>query len=75
VRDLSIHLVPLFTVHWIGDALHGKALHRMVRADRRGLTLVDCTSFEVTDREGITDALALDADFAGAGYRVMPAGR
>jgi hypothetical protein len=56
VRDLSIHLVPLFTVHWIGDALHGKALHRMVR-------------------EGITDALALDADFAGAGYRVMPAGR
>jgi len=75
VRDLTARLVPLFTVHWIGEALHRQALDRLVRGAQRGLSLVDLTSFELMDREGITRALALDADFTEAGYRVIPSGR
>ncbi|MDP2955032.1 MAG: PIN domain-containing protein [Longimicrobiales bacterium] len=74
VRDLAARIVPLFSVHWITQPLHQKALDRLVRADRRGLSLVDLTSFELMEREGITDALALEADFADAGFRVLPAG-
>lgn len=73
VRDLFTSLVPMLEIHWVAAALHQRALERLVRADRRGLSLVDCTSFEVMEAEGVRDALALDDDFAREGFRLMPA--
>jgi len=72
VRDLAERIVPLVTVHSISEAVHRRAQEHMLRSDRRGLSLVDCTSFEVMEREGLVEALALDADFAEAGFRVLP---
>lgn len=72
VRDLDQRIVPLCVVRWVTESLHRRAMDRLVRADRRGLSLVDCMSFEVMEQEGITDALALDADFADAGFRLLP---
>lgn len=72
VRDLGERIAPLLTVHWISEAVHRRAQDRLIRSDRRGLSLVDCTSFEVMEREGLQEALALDADFADAGFRLLP---
>ena len=72
VRDLSERIVPVLTLRWISEALHHRALTRLVRADRRGLSLVDCTSFETMEREGLREVLALDADFADMGFRLLP---
>lgn len=72
VRDLSERIVPVLTLRWISEALHYRALTRLVRADRRGLSLVDCTSFETMEREGLREVLALDADFADMGFRLLP---
>ena len=72
VRDLTARIVPLLVVHWVSESLHQQALERLVRSDRRDLSLVDRTSFLIMEREGIRDALALNADFADAGFRVIP---
>ena len=54
------------------EALHRRAVDRHLRTDRRGLSLVDCASFVVMDEERIREALALDADFATEGFRLIP---
>ena len=72
VRDLDERIVPLLTVRWITEPLHRRAMDRLIRADRRGVSLVDCTSFEVMEAEAIAEAFALDRDFAAAGFRLVP---
>lgn len=75
VRDLNSRLLPLLRLMWISPESHRKAAERHVRADRRRLSLVDCSSFVVMDAEGIRDALTLDDDFRQEGYNVLPAAR
>jgi len=72
VRDFDERIVPLLTPRWITEPLHRRAMDRLVRGDRRGVSLVDCTSFEIMDAEAIGEAFALDSDFAAAGYRTIP---
>ncbi len=73
VRDFEGRIVPLLRVAWVSAELHQRSIERLLRTNRRELSLVDCASFEVMDAEGIRDAFALDPDFAAAGYRVFPA--
>jgi predicted nucleic acid-binding protein len=72
VRDFDERIAPLLTLRWITEPLHRRAMDRLIRADRRGVSLVDCTSFEVMEAEAITEAFALDRGFAAAGFRVVP---
>jgi predicted nucleic acid-binding protein len=72
VRDVNDRIVPLLTLRWIGEALHRHSVERLLRTDRRGLSLVDCSSFVIMDTEGIEEALVLDSDFEAEGYKVIP---
>jgi predicted nucleic acid-binding protein len=72
VRDLDTRLAPLLQVRWVDEALHRRGMERLIRRDRRHLSLVDCVSFVVMELEGIEDALALDADFEAQGFRTLP---
>ncbi len=72
VRDLEDHLMPLLRVAWVSGETHQRALERLFRTNRRELSLVDCSSFEIMDAEGIQDAFAFDSDFATEGYRAVP---
>jgi predicted nucleic acid-binding protein len=47
-------------------------VERLLRTDRRELSLVDCSSFELMYAGGIRQALALDDDFEKEGYRLLP---
>lgn len=71
VHDLDDHILPLLTVRWITEPLHRRALDRLRRMDRREVSLVDCSSFELMEAEAIRDAFALDEDFVTAGFRVL----
>jgi len=75
VHDLADHLIPLLHVRWIAEPMHRRAMRRLRRTDRRELSLVDCSSFELMEAEGMHDALALDEDFAAEGFRLLPARR
>jgi predicted nucleic acid-binding protein len=73
VRDLEANIVPLLDVLWISESLHQQALQRLVRTDRRSVSLVDCSSFHLMEVEGIREALSLDQDFSREGFGLLPA--
>ena len=74
LRGLAGVIVPLLQPLWIDEELHEAALAALLVAGKRRLSLVDCTSFELMRRHGIRDVLALDADFARQGFRLLPGG-
>ncbi len=71
-RELLDVLVPLLDVEWVGAELHRRGAARLLREDRRELSLVDCVSFEAMASAGVRLALTLDEDFARAGFDVVP---
>lgn len=72
VHDFEERIVPLLRITWISAELHQRAVERLLRTNRRELSLVDCSSFEVMGSGGIREAFTLDPDFATAGYRILP---
>ena len=72
LRALADVLVPMLRPLWIDDELHAAAVAALFVASRRRLSLVDCTSFELMRRHGLTEAFALDDDFARQGFRLVP---
>jgi uncharacterized protein len=72
VRDLEERILPLVIVQWVSSELHRRAVERLVRTDKRKVSLVDVVSFVVMDAEGLTDVLGLDPDFTAEGFRLLP---
>jgi len=68
-------VVPGLSVTWVSGALHRRSTERLLREDRRRVSLVDCVSREFMRSEGRREALALDALFAEAGQRLLPSMR
>ncbi len=60
--------VRLIHVHWVTQDEHWSALEMLDRRNRRDLSLVDCVSFVVMRKHGLTTALAYDADFEREGF-------
>lgn len=72
VRAVADAFLPLLEVLFVTSDVHSAAMAALLAADRRRLSFVDCTSFELMRRRGIRDALALDADFAKQGFGLLP---
>jgi predicted nucleic acid-binding protein len=68
LRALVRDVVPLFEVEWVSEELHQTAVAALLAANRRGLSLVDCTSFETMRRHGLTRAFAFDQHFDEQGF-------
>jgi len=69
VRTLQADIFPLVEVLWVNEALHRSAVTALLTAQRRSLSLVDCTSFEAMRQAGITRAFAFDRDFEQQGFQ------
>jgi len=72
VRRFQEDIVPICQVHWVTPGLHAAALSALLAADRRRLSLVDCTSFEIMRRLDLRDAFAFDRHFAEQGFTRLP---
>ena len=75
VHALADVFVPLLQSVWVDEELHAAAVASLFTAAERRLSLVDCASFELMRRLGLTDVLALDSDFARQGFNLLPAGQ
>ena len=71
-RAVADVLLPLMTTFFVTPDVHAAATAAWLAAGRRRLSFVDAASFEVMRRHGITEALALDADFELQGFRLLP---
>ena len=64
-----------FKIEWIDEPIHSAGLSAVLASGRRGPSLVDCTSFELMRRLGISEAFAFDRHFTEAGITRVRAGQ
>lgn len=72
VRALADRLLPAIRTVWVTEDDHRGAVQALLSADRRDLSLVDCTSFLVMRRLGLRSAFAFDDDFRTQGFEPLP---
>jgi len=71
LRVFERDIVPVLHVEWIAREVHAAGVGAHLVAARRGLSLVDCISFEVMRRAGIRTAFAFDSHFREYGYETI----
>ena len=72
VRALQERIVPLMTIEWFDPEQHELAMNAVLTANRRNLSLVDCSSFETMRRLRIGTVFTFDEHFKEQGFTVMP---
>lgn len=72
VKAIQSILVPLLDIEWIDAEIHGSDMEAFLKASRRKLSLVDCTSFEIMRRREIRRAFAVDGHFPEHGFQQIP---
>jgi len=72
VRVLGGDVLAALQVHWITDVDHGHAQNALLAADRRKLSLVDCSSFHVMRTRMMRKVFAFDPHFREQGFEVLP---
>jgi len=70
-RSFQANVMPSLLIHWIDEALHERATSALLAADRRYLSLVDCSAFETMRLYGIMRAFTFDAHYADFGFEVI----
>ena len=72
VRQLQLRLVPFLQVDWIGEQQHTSSVNNVFTANRRQLSLVDCSCFETMRHLGIEKVFTFDEHFREQGFEVIP---
>lgn len=72
VRLFQSDILPVMEIVWIGEATHNSAVGALLAANRRELSLVDCSSFETMRQLGLSHVFTLDAHFKEQGFEVIP---
>ena len=65
-------VVPVLQILWVEREIHEAAVGAQLLAERRGLSLVDCVSFEIMRRAGLRTSFTFDRHFAEFGYEITP---
>jgi predicted nucleic acid-binding protein len=76
LRKLVREILGPVALEWVTRDDHERAVEALLVADRRQLSIVDCTSFEVMRRLDAHECLAFDRHFAEQGFSPVspPAG-
>lgn len=73
VRALHEDVFPVLMVDWTDEDVHREAMSALLVANRKDLSLVDCSSFITMRRLGLRVAFAFDRHFAEQGFGLTPA--
>jgi predicted nucleic acid-binding protein len=72
VRLFETSVVPVIEIIWVDEAIHKQAVSALLVANRRNLSLVDCTSFDVMRKFSLEIAFSFDPHFQEQGFTVIP---
>ena len=70
--DIVDRVLPALDVAAVDAPLHAEAVAEFRASIETSVSLVDRTSFAFMRREGISRAIAVDADFRSAGFQTLP---
>lgn len=65
-------ILPVLNIEWLDAVVHHASVTALTTAQRRDLSLVDCTSFEVMRRLGVHSTFTFDHHFAEQGFTCLP---
>lgn len=71
-RTLQLNILQFLQIDWIGEQQHMSSVNDVLTANRRQLSLVDCSSFETMRRLGIDKVFTFDEHFHEQGFQVIP---
>lgn len=72
VREFQENIFPFLEIEWVDEEQHKIAIDRVLSANRRRLSLVDCSAFETMRRQGIETIFTFDNHFREEGFTVIP---
>ncbi len=72
VRLFDGEVLPVIELCWVDQPLHEQGINALSAANRRDLSLVDCTSFEIMRQRGLKRVFSFDPHFAEQGFEVLP---
>lgn len=72
INDFQKDILPSMNVAWIDKEEHQNIATRFISNNRRQLSFVDCSSFEIMQRLGIHTAFTFDKHFREQGFDVIP---
>lgn len=75
VRLFESDVLPVVETAWVDETLHQRGLSALLAANRRQLSLVDCTSFELMRQMNIRHVFTFDPHFVEQGFSVIPSGQ
>lgn len=72
VKILADRILPVIEIEWLDAEKHETAVRNLFIANRRNLSLVDCSSFETMRCLGIKTVFTFDEHFKEQGFDVVP---
>ena len=72
VIQLQSKIVPYLEIEWLDEQQHSNAANHVLSANRRNLSLVDCSSFQTMRRLRIESVFSFDAHFKEQGFTIIP---
>jgi len=72
VRGFQEDVVQIIHVEFVSPEMHRAGTAALLSAGRRGLSLVDCVSFEVMRDSGMRIVFTFDPHFKEQGFGVIP---
>ena len=72
VRVFETDILPIIDIHWVDRETHQRGVSALLAANRRSLSLVDCTSFAIMRQTDMQQVFAFDPHFAELGFEVIP---
>lgn len=74
VRLFESEIMPVTELIWVDEAVHKQGMSALLAANRRTLSLVDCTSFEMIRQAGFDAVFTFDPHFYEQGFKIIPEG-
>jgi uncharacterized protein len=72
LRLFQNNIQPVIEIVWIDESIHKQGMGILLAANRRALSLVDCTSFEVMRQLRLENAFTFDPHFSEQGFTLLP---
>lgn len=72
LRLFENNIQPVIELIWINENVHKIGMGILIAANRRALSLVDCTSFEIMRQAALEQVFTFDPHFSEQGFIVVP---